>query len=67
MKPCGHLDDFARRCVALAPEGRLKCIIHEKYVSHTPQRAEPWPAGQPFPVYWEDAEPRRAFDTPWER
>ena len=54
------------RCVAIAIEGRSKCTVHAAHPEFRTKPAKSWAAGQPFPVYWKDAEPRRAFDTPWE-
>ena len=65
---CEHFVDFAHtmRCIALALPGRSKCTVHDPGHTHTSKCVPSWPAGQPFPVYWQDAEPRLAFDTPWE-
>ena len=66
MKTCEHLVNNGARCIALALPRRSKCSVHFSFPDHKAKPAESWPAGQPFPIYWKDAEPRLVFDTPWE-
>ena len=67
-RTCEHFVDVAHtlRCIALVLPGRSTCPVHRAHPTHTAKQSESWLAGQPFPVYWQDAEPRRAFAAPWE-